>query len=159
MQPTTMLVSRHFVYPEFASKPRGNVTGVPYPTEWIDGRLQPLCDMLDKIRDAWGGPVSVVSGYRSPELNALLREHSTGVAQNSQHVMGTAADIAPVPADDVRAVARFCAMVAKMVETGLLPGIGGLGLYPGWAHVDIRSKPDSGHVARWTGLGFGSEPT
>jgi uncharacterized protein YcbK (DUF882 family) len=147
-----MLSSKHFVYSEFMSH-----DGVVYPSEWIDSRLQPLCDALDVIRDAWGGPIHVVSGYRSPAYNALLRSKSDGVAANSQHPQGLAADIAPIPADKLN-VRRFVAFVEKMIADGKLPGVGGFGRYPSWAHVDIREKIN-GHVARWDGQGFGSEPT
>ena len=38
-------------------------------------------------------PVSIVSGYRSPETNAMLRSRSSGVAKNSRHLKGQAADL------------------------------------------------------------------
>ena len=52
-------------------------------------RMQRLIEqLLDPIRAAWGGPISVNSGYRSPALNKAVR----GVS-NSQHMKGEAADI------------------------------------------------------------------
>jgi len=36
---------------------------------------------------------SVISGYRSPQTNARLREQSTGVAQHSLHIDGRAIDV------------------------------------------------------------------
>ena len=36
---------------------------------------------------------SVISGYRSPQTNASLREHSSGVAQHSLHMEGRAIDV------------------------------------------------------------------
>ena len=52
-------------------------------------RMQTLIEqLLDPIRAAWGGPITVNSGYRSPELNKKVR----GVS-NSQHMKGEAADI------------------------------------------------------------------
>lgn len=147
-----MLRSIHFVYSEFASH-----DGTPYPVDMIDDRLQPLCDMLDIIREAWGGPIHIVSGYRSPAYNALLRSKSSGVAEHSQHPQGRAADIAPVPADKSN-VRRFCSFVEKLLADGKLPGIGGIGTYPCWVHVDVRDRVN-GHIARWVGAGAGSEPT
>jgi len=147
-----MLVSQHFDYREFTSH-----DGSPYPPEWIDERLQPLCDMLDAIRDAWGGPLTVVSGYRSPAYNEQLRARSSGVAEHSQHPQGRAADIAPVPATK-ESVSRLAAIVDGMIATGKLDGVGGFGRYPMWIHVDVRTKVPDGHVARWDGAGFGSEP-
>src|SRR5690606_9659419 len=37
-------------------------------------------------------PITVVSAYRSPKTNAMLRQTSSGVAENSQHMRGTAMD-------------------------------------------------------------------
>ena len=52
-------------------------------------RMQILIEqLLDPIRAAWGGPITVNSGYRSPELNKKV-----GGVSNSQHLKGEAADI------------------------------------------------------------------
>ena len=44
--------------------------------------------LLDPIREAWGEPIVVSSGYRCKELNTLI-----GGAKNSHHMLGCAADI------------------------------------------------------------------
>ena len=44
--------------------------------------------LLDPIREAWGEPIVVSSGYRCKELNALV-----GGAQHSHHLLGCAADL------------------------------------------------------------------
>ena len=44
--------------------------------------------LLDPIREAWGEPIVVSSGYRCKELNALV-----GGVKNSHHLLGCAADI------------------------------------------------------------------
>ena len=44
--------------------------------------------LLDLIREAWGEPIVVSSGYRCKELNALV-----GGAKNSHHLLGCAADL------------------------------------------------------------------
>ncbi|GAB4285389.1 MAG: DUF882 domain-containing protein [Roseovarius sp.] len=38
-------------------------------------------------------PYMLLSGYRSPETNAMLRRRSRGVAKNSRHIKGQAADV------------------------------------------------------------------
>jgi len=38
-------------------------------------------------------PYEIISGYRSPQTNALLREHSHGVAEHSLHLQGRAIDV------------------------------------------------------------------
>ena len=44
--------------------------------------------VLDPIREDWGGPISVSSGYRCPELNAKV-----GGAKTSGHLYGYCADL------------------------------------------------------------------
>ena len=51
--------------------------------------LNDLVDhVLDPLRDAWGGPIKVNSGYRCPVLNKAV-----GGTPGSQHLRGEAADI------------------------------------------------------------------
>ena len=45
-------------------------------------------EVLDPLREAWGGPIRVNSGYRCPELNKVV-----GGTPSSQHQRGEAADI------------------------------------------------------------------
>ena len=45
-------------------------------------------EVLDPLREAWGGPIRVNSGYRCPELNKAV-----GGTPTSQHQRGEAADI------------------------------------------------------------------
>lgn len=79
-------------------------------------------------------PFEVISGYRSPETNAFLRAHSTGVAAHSLHIVGKAIDIR-TPDRDLRVLHK--AAVA-------LKG-GGVGYYPksDFVHVDV------GRVRYW----------
>lgn len=59
------------------------------PDQATIGRLNLLMEeCLDKVREMWGKPIGVNSGYRSPELNRVI-----GGAKNSQHMRGEAADI------------------------------------------------------------------
>lgn len=62
------------------------------PTADIVAALERLVDnVLDPLREAWGAPIVVTSGYRSPRLNAAV-----GGARGSQHTYGQAADIRTV---------------------------------------------------------------
>lgn len=59
------------------------------PTPEAAENLKLLVDnVLDPLRDAYGKPVIVTSGYRSPALNAAVKGSKT-----SQHMKGQAADI------------------------------------------------------------------
>ena len=44
--------------------------------------------VLDPLREAWGKPITVTSGYRSPQLNRIV-----GGSATSHHMRGMAADI------------------------------------------------------------------
>ena len=81
------------------------------------------------------GPVQIISGYRSPETNAALREEDgSGVAQNSYHMQGRAVDIR-VPGMPLKQL-RFAALRLKA---------GGVGYYPRSNFIHI----DTGPIRRW----------
>lgn len=59
------------------------------PTPEVEERLNLLVDLLlDPIREAWGAPIYVTSGYRSEALNREIKG-----APDSQHIRGEAVDI------------------------------------------------------------------
>ena len=93
-----------------------------------------LVVLLQCIREHFGKPVTITSGYRTAAHNRAV-----GGAVYSQHQYGRAADIrvSGVPVEQLAAYA----------ET-LLPGTGGIGRYPkeghadrthGWVHIDTRT--------------------
>jgi uncharacterized protein YcbK (DUF882 family) len=67
--------------------------------DWRNGEqhdLDPkLMDILWQLQQATGSTNTweVISAYRSPETNELLRSRSSGVARKSQHLLGTAIDV------------------------------------------------------------------
>jgi len=79
----------------------------------------------------------VISGYRSPQTNALLHERSSGVAAKSLHMQGMAIDI--------RLPGRT---LPKLHDAALAMGWGGVGFYPtsDFVHVDV------GRVRKWSGI-------
>ncbi len=57
--------------------------------ESLKGNVAALVDnVLDPLREAWGGPIDVTSGYRCAALNKAV-----GGSKTSQHMRGEAADI------------------------------------------------------------------
>ena len=94
-----------------------------------------LVKILQKIRDHFGKPITINSAYRSPSHNRKV-----GGVSNSQHVKGTAADIA------VSGVAPV--EVAKYAEY-IMPKKGGIGVYYGFVHIDVRTSR-----SRWTNYGI-----
>jgi len=80
--------------------------------------------------------VQIISGYRSPQTNAVLHAASSGVATRSLHVEGKALDIR-MPGVDL----------ARLRDAAWSLQQGGVGFYPGsdFVHVDV------GRVRRWNG--------
>ena len=64
-----------------------NIDNTP-SQEIIENLTQLVDNILDPLREAWGRPINVNSGYRSEELNIKVGGSST-----SQHKLGQAADI------------------------------------------------------------------
>lgn len=91
-----------------------------------------LFDILWEVNRDTGGkqPIQIISAFRSPETNEMLRSRSSGVAKHSQHTLGNAIDfrIPDVPIADLRAA-------------GLRLQRGGVGFYPGseFVHMDTSS--------------------
>ncbi len=99
----------------------------------VDPRLLDLLVDL-QARLHTHAPFEILSGYRSPQTNAMLASLSDGVAQNSLHLDGKAVDI--------RVPGRGCRYVraAAMALRG-----GGVGYYPRADFVHI----DTGRIRSW----------
>lgn len=66
--------------------------------EHIDNMLAMVDDILDPLREMFGKPILVNSGYRVPELNLEV-----GGSANSMHKVGLAVDITAInPIDNMR---------------------------------------------------------
>ncbi len=79
-------------------------------------------------------PNMMLSGYRSPRTNAMLRRQSSGVAQNSLHLTGKAADL--------RLKSRS---VGQMYQAAVACRAGGVGRYSRSNFVHM----DCGPVRTW----------
>ncbi len=95
-----------------------------------------LLDLIYEIRESLGsqGTYEVISAYRSPTTNNMLRSRGGGIAKNSQHLLGTAID---VRLDDVP--------TKKLRDAALAMKKGGVGYYGKADFVHI----DTGRVRRW----------
>lgn len=93
-----------------------------------------LFDVVWEVYQDVGGkePIQIISAYRSPQTNAMLRSRSRGVAQFSQHMLGKAMDfnIPGVSLEQIRIA-------------GLRLQRGGVGFYPSsgspFVHLDVGS--------------------
>lgn len=95
-----------------------------------------VLEYLNRLDNSLGGnnEIHIISGYRSPSYNRMLRKHSSGVAKDSFHMKGRAVDF-------------FMPGVAleRVRKTALALAAGGVGYYPhsGWVHID------SGNFRTW----------
>ena len=102
--------------------------------EEFDARLFDLLADLAETVGRPGGIMEVICGYRAPGTNALLRQHSSGVAEQSLHLQGMAIDIR------MRGI-----KTSVLRDAALALQRGGVGYYPGsdFVHVDV------GRVRSW----------
>lgn len=104
----------------------------------IDERIYWSLAALSEIarQDGHSGRVELLSGFRSQQTNQMLRQGTSGVASNSFHTQGRAADIRLEGVEPAKVAAW-----AEWLQ------IGGVGRYPrsGFTHVD------SGPIRGWVG--------
>ena len=97
-----------------------------------------LLDLLHDLKSIVGyqEPLHVISGYRSPKTNAMLRTNSNGVAKKSLHMQGKAIDIR-LPGINLD----------QLHSTALSLKAGGVGYYrrSNFIHLDV------GRVRNWRG--------
>lgn len=101
----------------------------------MDARTVDIMAASHRLLDV-SEPFMLLSGYRSPKTNAMLRSKSRGVAKNSLHMKGQAADL--------RLKSRSVGQMARAAESC---ASGGVGRYSGSNFVHM----DCGPVRHWGG--------
>jgi uncharacterized protein YcbK (DUF882 family) len=107
----------------------------------MDPRLFDVVWEAYRAAGAGNQVVNVVSAYRSPETNAMLRARSRAVAKYSQHMLGKAMDttMPGMPMSNIR-------------EIGMRMQRGGVGYYPNantpFVHLDV------GNVRSWPRMSY-----
>ena len=93
-------------------------------------------DILYRLKTELGveNTFEIISGYRSPETNTMLRNQGRGVARRSQHMEGTAIDIRLRGVETVR-----------LRDAAIKLQLGGVGYYPESDFVHV----DSARVRTW----------
>jgi len=125
---TTNQLTKNFFLSEFACH-----DGTPVPVE-LHNNILNLAIQLQILRDQIAVPININSGYRTKEYNDKV-----GGARESQHLLAKAADIT------TRSLSpKVLAGIIEQMITEKKLFFGGIGLYPSWVHVDIRTKR-----ARW----------
>lgn len=128
---------KHFTIAEFERSATADARGIDNRAPGdVRRRITTLVDrVLDPLREAWGHPIIVTSGYRCPALNRAV----SGAA-NSQHMAGEAADIRAATgrrADNralMRLVVRLGLPFDQMIwEKGDATG-------PDWVHISFGPR-------------------
>ena len=93
---------KYFTMNELTASATAKRLGIPNVPTWREAdNLRLLVEnVLDPLREAWGHPIIVTSGFRCKLLNDMV-----GGAKNSQHTTGMAADIrtlSDLPQDNER---------------------------------------------------------
>ena len=99
----------------------------------IDARTVDIMAAAHNLMDV-SEPYMLISGYRCPKTNAMLRSRSSGVAKNSRHLRGQAADL--------RLASRSVNQMARAAQSC---NAGGVGRYTGSNFVHM----DCGPVRTW----------
>ncbi len=107
--------------------------GTTVPEKYISN-VNKLAYNLQVLRDELKKPIHINSGYRHPAYNKRI-----GGAKFSQHLTASASDIT------VRDITpkKLARTILKLIKQGKM-NEGGVGLYNGFVHYDIR-----GTKARW----------
>ena len=97
-----------------------------------------LFDLLWSVYQEVGAsqPINIVSSYRSPKTNAMLRKRSSAVAENSQHMKGRAIDFF-IPGVNL----------TRLREVAMRHQVGGVGYYPTSGSPFVHL--DTGAVRSW----------
>lgn len=130
------LLSPHFRLSEFTRSDiatRRNIDNTPSSEEISN--LKALCvNVLEPIREHFGKPVVISSGYRSVKLNTAARGSRT-----SDHIKGYAADF------EIEGVSNY--KLARWIEDNLnysqliLEFPSKSSLNAGWVHCSYKGKP------------------
>ena len=129
----TVYHPKFFTLPELCASKKAKALGIVNVPDFEDiEKLLYLCEhVLDPLREAWGRPLKVTSGFRTPALNTAI-----GGAKNSQHMCDgpwAAVDIDPGDIEQVKALAAvakktvfFDQLIAESIGNG------------SWLHVSTR---------------------
>lgn len=125
---------KYFTIDELCHSDTAQAKGIDNsPSAVVRGNLEALVsNVLDPLREAFGKPIIVNSGYRSNLLNKTLKG-----AKNSQHTRGEAADIT---AEDASENFELFEMIRTTLPFDQLIWEKGTRTYPAWIHVSFKRE-------------------
>lgn len=108
------------------------IQNIPGDFEIVDNLRELRDTILNPLREAWGSPITVSSGYRCEELNKLV-----GGTKTSVHKKGLAADIVPANGK-IEAFISFCRQwfKDKDFDQVILERSGS----KRWVHIGLRNN-------------------
>lgn len=118
-------ISKNFTFEEFTkcdSATRYRINNAITDWEVRDNIIALVENLLQPLRDAWGNPLFINSGYRSKELNAKV-----GGVATSQHCKGQAADVG---CSDPLSLARLVKKLGLTYDQ--------MGVYASFVHLSYR---------------------
>lgn len=126
-------MKNYFTIPELIASDTAKKYGIDNtPSLEIRQHMKELIEkLLNPIREAWGGPIIVNSGYRCPRLNELLKGSKT-----SAHLTGHAADL--IPGNGQRL--KFIKFVQDYLRTHNIPFDQCINEYNRWCHVGLYNN-------------------
>ena len=128
-------LSRNFTLEELISSNTAQAKGIDNIPGAIEKQNLKLLaqTVLQPIRDKYGKPISVTSGYRCPKLNAAV-----GGSKTSQHLKGQAADIKCTATTKAELFNLIKGMINKgELTVGQLIWEYGTKKEPNWIHVSL----------------------
>lgn len=107
-------ISKNFSFSEFQHSDTATQRGIDntIPEEARQNIQALVEDIVQPIRDAYGKPITVTSGYRCAELNSAV-----GGAATSAHTKGLACDLVPTDGD----TAGFINFAISFVSRARIP--------------------------------------
>lgn len=123
-------ISKSFKWSEFTKSDTATRLHIQNEiTDWDvrDNIIALVEEVLQPLRDSWGGPLFINSGYRSAELNKAV-----GGAKTSQHVKGEAADVA---CTDPYSLAKLIKRMRLDVDQVIV--------YPSFLHVSHKRNGEN----------------
>lgn len=124
---------KHFKFKEMISSAKADefqIDNFPKDCDIIDNIIFTM-EKLDAIREEYGLPLYVSSGYRCPDLNTKV-----GGKETSQHLKGQAADINLGSVEKNRAFFNWLACNKDEVEFDQLIDES----YFSWVHVSFKKE-------------------
>lgn len=136
---------RYFTIKELSASTEARKMGIDNtPTPEAVDKLTALVEaVLDPLRERYGHPIHVSSGYRCPRLNKAV-----GGAKTSQHMTGEAADIYCTNQKDN---AMLFSLIYYLLPFDQMIWERGTDEAPAWIHVSYRKENNRRECLRYDG--------